>query len=84
VHAVREHFERFFGTPHDLTFGRIAEAFGLAYAQPATLGEFAAAYARAVTDARPAVIEIRTDREANRRLHAQVQQRIIAALEETA
>ena len=84
VHAVREHFERFFGTPHDLTFGRIAEAFGLAYEQPATLGEFAAAYARAVTDARPAVIEIRTDREANRRLHAQMQQHILAALEETA
>ncbi len=82
VHAVREHFERFFGTPHDLTFGRIAEAFKLAYAQPATPGEFAAAYAQAVAAARPAVIEIRTNREANLELHGQVQQRIIAALEE--
>ncbi|MDQ7051539.1 MAG: 2-succinyl-5-enolpyruvyl-6-hydroxy-3-cyclohexene-1-carboxylic-acid synthase [candidate division KSB1 bacterium] len=84
VHAVREHFERFFGTPHDLTFGRIAEAFGLTYAQPATLGEFTAAYARAVATARSALIEIRTNREANHELHEQVQQRIIAALEEAA
>jgi len=58
-------FERFFGTPHGLTFAAAAQQFGLAYAAPATLPDLQQAYHAACASGRPALLEVRTDRRMN-------------------
>ncbi len=75
-----ETFERFFATPHGLSFSDAARCFGLGYAQPATRAEFAAAYERALAGTCSTVIEVRTNRQENVEAHRALQ----AALAEAA
>ncbi|MEO0858209.1 MAG: 2-succinyl-5-enolpyruvyl-6-hydroxy-3-cyclohexene-1-carboxylic-acid synthase [Bacteroidota bacterium] len=63
-------FERFFGTPHGLGFADAARLFNLAYHAPTTPAGFIEAYRTACTAATSSLIEVRTERDANRALHA--------------
>jgi 2-succinyl-5-enolpyruvyl-6-hydroxy-3-cyclohexene-1-carboxylate synthase len=69
-------FERCFAAPHGLSFKAAADMFGLAYARPATLKAFAAAYARAVGGVRHTIIEVMSDRDGNFRLHQEWQEAV--------
>jgi 2-succinyl-5-enolpyruvyl-6-hydroxy-3-cyclohexene-1-carboxylate synthase len=73
-------FERFFGTPHGLTFAAAAQQFGLAYAAPATLPELQRAYDAACASGRPALLEIRTDRRKTHAEHVALQRELERAL----
>jgi 2-succinyl-5-enolpyruvyl-6-hydroxy-3-cyclohexene-1-carboxylate synthase len=81
---IREHesvFEPYFTTPQARTFRSAAATFGLPYAQPDSPDAFRAAYREACARAGPSLIEVQTDREANRTVHDQLERRVAAALE---
>ena len=69
------HYEELFGTPHGTDLAAVARAFGLEVVQP----ESAAAFAAAVHHDGIRVIHQRTDRTANRHLHAALNAAISAA-----
>jgi 2-succinyl-5-enolpyruvyl-6-hydroxy-3-cyclohexene-1-carboxylate synthase len=68
----KEFFEPYFGTPQGVGFGPAAEMFGLGYEQPHTTDEFLDAYVGACASGRSSIMEVRTDREENVRLHAEL------------
>lgn len=76
VARQKRHFERFFGTPHNLTFAATAQQFDLGYVQPDSATAFFAAFRRALAGRRSTLIEIRTDRQENVRLHEELFRRI--------
>jgi len=92
---VREHepaFTPFFATPHGLDFRHAAELYGLAYrelkaADAARVeGEersaLEAAVARAIEEGGAHLLVVRSEREANRRRHAEVEEAVRRAVEE--
>ena len=75
-----EHFERFFATPHGLRFKEIARAFDLPYYRPSTNRDFTDIYTAALQRAESCIVEVQTDREANLRLHRDLDEKIAQAL----
>jgi 2-succinyl-5-enolpyruvyl-6-hydroxy-3-cyclohexene-1-carboxylate synthase len=74
-------FEPFFGTPHGMGFEHAARQFGLAYTHPETASGFEAAYAEAAASGRSQIVEVRTERAANRALHADLLAATAAAVD---
>ena len=66
-------FERFFGTPHGLTFREAAAQVGLAYDAPDSVEAFEAAVDRSLTSGESVVVEVRTDRHEQAALRARVE-----------
>ena len=62
-------FEPYFGTPQGLGFEHAAAMFGLGYEHPGTVSDFVEAYRAACDRKGPTLIEVRTDREENTKLH---------------
>ncbi len=62
-------FEPFFGTPHGITFEAAAALFGLTHHQPDTAEAFVSAYQEAIQKDSGTLIEVKTERQANRALH---------------
>jgi 2-succinyl-5-enolpyruvyl-6-hydroxy-3-cyclohexene-1-carboxylate synthase len=82
---IREHdevFEPYFTTPQGRSFDAAAETFDLAYHRPETVDAFRAAYEQACAAGGPALIEVRTDRDDNRRVHEELEQAVAAAVGE--
>ncbi|NNF03265.1 MAG: 2-succinyl-5-enolpyruvyl-6-hydroxy-3-cyclohexene-1-carboxylate synthase, partial [Rhodothermales bacterium] len=76
---IRRHenvFERFFGTPHGLSFEHAARMFALDYARPETIDEYRSTLEKAIASNDGALIEIRTDRTEN----YEEQRRLLVAL----
>jgi 2-succinyl-5-enolpyruvyl-6-hydroxy-3-cyclohexene-1-carboxylate synthase len=72
---IAEHadvFEPWFTAPHGLTFEAAAGQFDLDHDAPGDSERFRAAYARALASGRGSVIEVRSERGANRRLHSRI------------
>ena len=64
---VRDHepaFSRFFATPHGLDFQKAAELYQIPYESTRSLEEFQSAFSSALGKGGPAIVEVRTDREA--------------------
>lgn len=74
-------FEKFFGTPHELTFEKAAEMFGIEYSNPQTNKEFQKIYQEALMNEKTTLIELRTDRKENLEFHKKIQDRIQIALQ---
>lgn len=78
-------FERFWGTPNNVSFRALADFAGLLYDAPTTTQDFAQAYKqaleRSLRDSRSTLIEISTDRTANFQEHKTLQAQIISRLE---
>ncbi|MEM1044195.1 MAG: 2-succinyl-5-enolpyruvyl-6-hydroxy-3-cyclohexene-1-carboxylic-acid synthase [Bacteroidota bacterium] len=72
-------FEPLFGTPHGLGFEHAARMFGLGYHQPSSPVAFEAALA----EPGPKLVEVRTERAANKALHDDLLARVAAAVEDT-
>ena len=66
-------FERFFGTPHGLTFEHAAAQVGLAYHAPETVEAFEAALETARQSGASALIEVRTDRQEQAALRRRIE-----------
>ncbi len=69
VRAEKDVFEPYFGTPHGLTFQKAAELFNLPYTKPKDMNEFTWQYSQLISNSESAVIEVRTDRDANHEFH---------------
>jgi len=78
-----DHFERYFGTPHNLTFEGAAGMFGLAYAHPLTKEAFIDSYRGAHQSGQSTVIEITTERKENYDLHVRLLETITSNLNRT-
>jgi 2-succinyl-5-enolpyruvyl-6-hydroxy-3-cyclohexene-1-carboxylate synthase len=75
-------FEPYFGTPHGLGFEHAARMFGLAYHRPDTLADLDAVLVEVRASGRSALVEVRTERVANRAFHADLLARCAAAVNE--
>jgi 2-succinyl-5-enolpyruvyl-6-hydroxy-3-cyclohexene-1-carboxylate synthase len=75
-----ELFEQWFGTPHGYSFRSAADLFGLRYEKPETMSDFTRAYSEASKAAESTLIEIRTDRTENAKLHRDLEQEISSVL----
>lgn len=69
-------FERVFGTPHGIDLSHLAGAYGIRYRTLARMGELPAA----LTGNGLRLLEVRTDRTANARLHHDLRDAVAAAL----
>jgi 2-succinyl-5-enolpyruvyl-6-hydroxy-3-cyclohexene-1-carboxylate synthase len=78
-----EAFEHHIATPTDLNFALAAELYGFGHAQADTIDDFADALMGALAGTTSTIIEVRTDRPANRRLHAEVESAALAALRDS-
>ncbi|MBN1467023.1 2-succinyl-5-enolpyruvyl-6-hydroxy-3-cyclohexene-1-carboxylate synthase, partial [candidate division KSB1 bacterium] len=73
---AEELFEKYFQTPHGLTFERAAAMFGLPYAQPRSNAEFRDMYREACLRQQSTLIEVRTNAKENAQLHQTVEEKI--------
>jgi 2-succinyl-5-enolpyruvyl-6-hydroxy-3-cyclohexene-1-carboxylate synthase len=69
-------FEKYFGTPHHLTFESAAQLFKIKYCHPQTNEELTNAYQGALKTKQSTIIEVRTERANNLECHNQLQQEI--------
>jgi len=74
-------FEKFFGTPHQLTFEKAAEMFGIDYCNPLINKELQDAYQEALMNGECSIIEVKTDRKENFDFHQKIQERIRIAFQ---
>ena len=81
IAAFPQHFDKFWATPHSYTFEHIAGMFGVTYANPSTLPEFAATLKTTVESNAPALIEIHSDRDQNIKIHRDIQEHIRKTLD---
>lgn len=79
VAAATEVFERHFANAHDWRFAEIARAFGIEYRAPQDLAALKTALCEAT--AGPWLVEVRTDRAENARLHRALAARRVEAAE---
>jgi 2-succinyl-5-enolpyruvyl-6-hydroxy-3-cyclohexene-1-carboxylate synthase len=80
VASQGEAFERHIATPTGLDFAQAAALYGCSHHHVATFDEFADALMRALSGSQSTIVEVRTERVANRRLHADVETAALAAL----
>jgi 2-succinyl-5-enolpyruvyl-6-hydroxy-3-cyclohexene-1-carboxylate synthase len=73
-------YTRHIATPTGLDFADAARLYGLAHSRVADVSGFRAALEQALTGERSAIVEVRTEREANVRLHRDVWRAVSAAL----
>jgi 2-succinyl-5-enolpyruvyl-6-hydroxy-3-cyclohexene-1-carboxylate synthase len=81
IAAHADHFEELFGTPHGCGFADAAALFRLPYALPETNAELIDAQQDALDQNQSRIIEVRSDRNANREQHRDVDAIIHAALD---
>ncbi len=88
---IREHepaFTPYFATPHGLDFRHAADMYGIPYrrmgeeGRPPGADDLESALREALDAAAPRILEVRSDREANRRRHREVAGAAVAAAEE--
>ena len=63
------YFEQVYGTPHGLTFGAVADLYGLEYTRVGTWEEFGEAVRGGVGSGGTSIIEVPSSRERNVVLH---------------
>ena len=73
-------FEKNFATPHNYTFDKVAEMFGLKYFNPKTKDDFTHLYSQYQYSKKPTLIEVKTDREENLKLHKNLKKHILSNL----
>lgn len=78
--ATQPNFEKLFGTPHGMDFGRLARSYGCGYHLIKTPSDLAPAVSEALSSGGVHIVEARTDRERNVAVHRQVFDRAAAVL----
>lgn len=76
------HFEKYFGTPHGLTFEKAAELFDLEYSKLDSPADIRECCKNAFASGRSGIIEICTDRRANAIEHRKLFARVISEIEQ--
>jgi 2-succinyl-5-enolpyruvyl-6-hydroxy-3-cyclohexene-1-carboxylate synthase len=82
---IREYddFDPYFTTPHGRDFEDAAATFDLPYHRPETPADFRATYEEACRSDISALIEVQTDREANRRVHEALEQTVATTINDS-
>ncbi len=78
--AYPEHFEQLFGTPTGLDFAPVVQMHGGQFQRPGTWEQFREAVQQGVTSGGLHVVEVRTERESNVRMHHELWQVVDRAL----
>jgi 2-succinyl-5-enolpyruvyl-6-hydroxy-3-cyclohexene-1-carboxylate synthase len=81
VASQTDAFEEHIATPSELDFSEVASLFGCAHERPVDLAEFVQTLSRSLSAGGTTLIEVRTDRVANRELHAELERAALAAIE---
>jgi 2-succinyl-5-enolpyruvyl-6-hydroxy-3-cyclohexene-1-carboxylate synthase len=81
VSSFKNVFDHYFATAHHYQFKHVADMFNIAYEQPSTNSDFINLYNHSVYSEKSILIEIKTDREKNFKLHQEVQNKIQTTLE---
>jgi 2-succinyl-5-enolpyruvyl-6-hydroxy-3-cyclohexene-1-carboxylate synthase len=80
-HEDAEHFETLFGTPHGLDFSHVAGLYGVGFERVSTRQEYRDALKASFDAPGVQIIEIKTDREENLRLHQRIWDEVAKAVE---
>jgi 2-succinyl-5-enolpyruvyl-6-hydroxy-3-cyclohexene-1-carboxylate synthase len=80
VASQSDAFEEHIATPSGLDFSEVASLFGCAYERPDDLAGFVKTLTRSVSGQGVTIIEVRTDRVANRELHAELERTALIAI----
>jgi 2-succinyl-5-enolpyruvyl-6-hydroxy-3-cyclohexene-1-carboxylate synthase len=80
-HDDTEHFEQLWGTPHGLDFSHVAGLYGVGFQRVATRQEYRDALKASFDAPGVQVIEIKTDREENLKLHQRIWDEVAKAVE---
>jgi 2-succinyl-5-enolpyruvyl-6-hydroxy-3-cyclohexene-1-carboxylate synthase len=80
-HEDTEHFEQLWGTPHGLDFSHVAGLYGVDFQRVTTREEYRNALKASFDAPGVQVIEIKTDREENLRLHRRIWDEVAKAVE---
>ena len=83
-HDDAEHFEALWGTPHGLDFSHVAGLYGVGFQRVTTREEYKAALMASFDADGVQVIEIKTDREENLRLHQLIWDAVAEAVKDVA
>ena len=75
-----KYFEKYFVTPHGLTFEPVATMFDLSYFCPKNRHEFLRHYQKALKEERSAIVEVKIDRKKNYAQHVQLVEDMLNAL----
>ncbi|MCZ6553235.1 MAG: 2-succinyl-5-enolpyruvyl-6-hydroxy-3-cyclohexene-1-carboxylic-acid synthase [SAR324 cluster bacterium] len=75
-------FEEHFATPHGIDFAALCAAYGVALSRPTDWADFRRLVRQSLNSGETRVIEIRTDRKANRDLHRRIWEATAARLQE--
>jgi 2-succinyl-5-enolpyruvyl-6-hydroxy-3-cyclohexene-1-carboxylate synthase len=68
----QESFEKYFATPHGLTFQAAASLYGLTYSKAASWKEFRTAVSQNMNRSGAAIVEMQTNRDRNVELHRHI------------
>jgi len=79
-HEDAEHFETLWGTPHGLDFSHVAGLYGVGFQRVTTREEYKAALKASFYADGVKIIEIKTDREENLRLHQRIWDEVAKAV----
>jgi 2-succinyl-5-enolpyruvyl-6-hydroxy-3-cyclohexene-1-carboxylate synthase len=82
VASQNDVFEKYFATPHGLSFQYAAKLFDLAYAAPQTNTDFVATLQKWQVNSIKGIIEIKTKRSTNVEQHLQIQKRLKIVIDE--
>ncbi|MCZ6749764.1 MAG: 2-succinyl-5-enolpyruvyl-6-hydroxy-3-cyclohexene-1-carboxylate synthase, partial [SAR324 cluster bacterium] len=74
--------EEHFATPHGIDIASLCAAYGVALSQPTDWADFRRLVRESLKSGETRVIEIRTDRKANRDLHRRIWEATAARLQE--
>jgi 2-succinyl-5-enolpyruvyl-6-hydroxy-3-cyclohexene-1-carboxylate synthase len=83
-HDEAEHFETLWGTPHGLDFSHVAGLYGVGFQRVTTREEYCNALRASFDAPGVQVIEIKTDREENLKLHQRIWDEVAKAVADIA
>ena len=81
IAQFEQYFEKYFVTPHDLTFEPVATMFGLSYYHPKNRQDFVSQYQKALQSGLSAIVEVRLEREKNHARHSQLVKDMLEAVD---
>ena len=79
---MKDTFEKYFVTPHDLTFDQVASMFDIHYDKVTTSSDLKRTYNDALSHSRSSLIELALDPTKDYDLHSKIRQRIATVVKD--
>ena len=81
IARFEQYFEKYFVTPHNLTFEHVATMFGLSYYHPEDLEGFVTQYRQALQAGLSGIVEVGLEREKNHARHTRLIKDMLEAVD---